>query len=75
MALPTKADLQTLDYTWRGLPFCRVEAKAGINTQSLDVTWRGLPFVAASASVGGLFVPCSLNGLGSGGARFHNPLG
>jgi hypothetical protein len=46
MTLPSKTNLQTLDYTWRGLPFCWVEA-IQLNTQSLDVTWRGLPFVAA----------------------------
>jgi hypothetical protein len=48
MTLPSKTDLQTLDYTWRGLPFCWVEATP-LNTQSLDITWRGLPFVAAAA--------------------------
>jgi hypothetical protein len=49
MSLPSKTDLQTLDITWRGLPFCWVEATS-LNTQSLDITWRGLPFVAATAA-------------------------
>jgi hypothetical protein len=47
MSLPSKTDLQTLDITWRGLPFCWIEATP-LNTQSLDITWRGLPFVAAA---------------------------
>lgn len=51
MALPTKTDLQTLDYTWRGLPFAQIEAKS-LSTQTLDVTWRGLPFYAVA---GGFF--------------------
>lgn len=46
MPLPAKATLETLDLTWRGLPFCVVEAK-GLNTGTLDTTWRGLPFYAA----------------------------
>lgn len=51
MPLPTKSDLQTLDYKWRGIPFARFEAKA-LSTQTLDVTWRGLPFFAVP---GGFF--------------------
>jgi hypothetical protein len=47
MAAPTKTQLETLNVTWRGLPFCQVEVQP-LNTQSLDITWRGLPFVAAT---------------------------
>jgi hypothetical protein len=45
MALPTAAELLTLDFTYRGEPFCWVEAKA-LGTESLDYTYRGEPFVA-----------------------------
>ena len=50
MPLPRKSDLQTLDYTWRGLPFAQVEAKP-LQTGTLDITWRGLPFYAAPGGV------------------------
>lgn len=44
--LPSKTDLEPLDITWRGLPFCQVEARP-LQTGTLDTTWRGLPFYAA----------------------------
>lgn len=47
--LPTKADQQTLDISWRGLPFIRVEAKA-LGSGSLDIQWRGMPFFARGGS-------------------------
>ena len=49
MALPDKTALLTLATSFRGAPFCRVEAKA-LYTTRLDVSFRGAPFVAASSS-------------------------
>lgn len=46
MALPTKEDLQKLDYVYWGAPFCQVEAKE-LNTQTLDYVYYGAPFYAA----------------------------
>lgn len=46
MALPTKALLLRLDVTYRGRPFCKVEAKP-LSTTRLDVTYLGRPFLAA----------------------------
>jgi len=46
MALPTKGNLLTLDWAWRGQPFVQVPAKSGIVTTTLDTAWRGQPFVA-----------------------------
>jgi hypothetical protein len=51
MALPTKDELQTLDYSRLGLPFVFVEAKA-LSTAGLDVVRLGLPFVGAAATAG-----------------------
>lgn len=49
MSLPTKTDLQTLDYAFQGLPFVRVEAKS-LTTTSMDYAFQGLPFVVANVS-------------------------
>ena len=50
MTLPVATDLQTLDFTFKGLPFAYVEAKSSIGTSSLDFMFQGLPFVAATAA-------------------------
>jgi len=46
MALPTKAELLTLNWAWRGQPFVQVPATTGIVTTTLDTAYRGQPFVA-----------------------------
>ncbi len=45
MALPTKTDLQKLDWVYLGAPFVQVEAKV-LNTERLDWSYLGAPFVA-----------------------------
>lgn len=52
MALPTQAEVITLNYTAFTLPFFVVDAKAGIDSASLDYTGFTLPFAALN-SVGG----------------------
>lgn len=47
MALPTAANLGTLNYSQLGQPFDSVESKAGQNTNSLNFAYLGLPFVGA----------------------------
>lgn len=45
MALPTSTQLQTMDWSYGGVPFVDVPAKAGINTGTMDWSYGGLPFV------------------------------
>jgi len=45
MALPNKTDLQTLDYSYGGLPFADVESNSSVNTQTMDYSYGGLPYV------------------------------
>lgn len=45
---PSKNDLMTLDFAWRGTPFVHVEAKP-INTLTLDYAWKAQPFVCPFA--------------------------
>lgn len=47
MALPTKEDLQKLDYIYLGQPFVKVVAKNSIATNDLDYIYLGQPFVGA----------------------------
>ena len=49
MALPTKSDVQTLDFTDWSLPVCWVDAKASVDSSTLDYTDWSLPIVALSA--------------------------
>ena len=44
MALPTKTDLQTMDYSYGGVPFVSVATKAGIDLDTLDYSYAGVPF-------------------------------
>ena len=53
MALPTQADITTMDYPSRGLPFVYVAAKSGIDPTTMDYPSRGLPFVVAAFSSSG----------------------
>lgn len=45
MSSLTKDDLFTLDISYRGKPFVRVDAQ-DLNTETLDISYRGLPFVS-----------------------------
>jgi len=45
MALPTKADLVTLDWSKGGLPWLRVPARSDIDPGTLDWSKDGLPWV------------------------------
>jgi len=44
MSLPTKSDLQTMDWSYKGQPFVRVPANANIDTDTLDWSYRGQPY-------------------------------
>ena len=44
MTLPTKTDLQTMDYSYGGVPFVSVATKAGIDLDTLDYSYAGVPF-------------------------------
>ena len=47
--LPTAANLQTLDYAWRGQPFCIIGAKSAVDLQTLNYAWRAQPVTGPSA--------------------------
>ncbi|HOR79239.1 MAG TPA: hypothetical protein PKZ40_07210, partial [Anaerolineaceae bacterium] len=44
MALPTKTDLQTLDYSFFGEPYVQVASKSGVELDGLDYSFFGEPF-------------------------------
>ena len=44
MALPTKSDLQKLDYSFFGEPYVQVASKSGIELDGLDYSFFGEPF-------------------------------
>jgi hypothetical protein len=52
MALPTKTELLTLNYSWFGEPFCHVPAKSSIDLATLDYSWFGEPFAFSSEESG-----------------------
>lgn len=54
MALPTGADLGTLDWSSNGTPFNNVASKNTIDTGTLDYVSNGVPFLGA---VGGTPLP------------------
>lgn len=47
MSLPSKDDLDTMDYAYLGVPFVNVQTRDDQNTNSLDFAYLGLPFVGA----------------------------
>ena len=54
MALPTRANVLTMDYSGNGSPFCLVAAKAGIELDGLDYSMVGSPWWGLEApAVGG----------------------
>lgn len=50
MAVPTKADLLVLSYTYQGAPFVAVEGSSGQNSLALGFAFHGQPFVGAGMS-------------------------
>ena len=52
MSLPTKSDLQTMDWSFRGQPFVRVPANDSIDTDTLDWSFRGQPYWCISGEGG-----------------------
>lgn len=51
MALPNKTDIQTLDWSYQGLPFGDVPANGTVITTTMDWSYAGLPFVTNPAPV------------------------
>jgi len=47
MALPTKSDLQKLDYSFFGEPYVQVASKSGVELDGLDYSFFGEPFWGA----------------------------
>lgn len=45
--LPSKSDLETMDYAWQAQPFVNVSAASDLDTDSMDVPWQAQPFIAA----------------------------
>lgn len=45
MALPTKSDLQKMDYAFQGQPFVNVPAKDSIILTGMNYAFQGQPFV------------------------------
>lgn len=67
MALPTAAQLATLDYAYLGAPFCDVPAKSSIDTSTMDWAYLGAPFVCnwfGAVASGPLVGPSILIGAG-----------
>ena len=53
MTLPTKTNLETMDYSYGGVPFVSVATKAGIDLDTLDYSYAGVPFWGLEVSGGG----------------------
>ena len=53
MALPTKTNLETMDYSYGGVPFVSVATKSGIDLDTMDYSFGGVPFWGAEVSEGG----------------------
>ena len=53
MTLPTKTNLETMDYSYGGVPFVSVATKAGIDLDTLDYSYGGVPFWGLEVSGGG----------------------
>jgi len=45
MALPTREDLETMDYVYQGQPFVEVTAKDSINLETMNYVYKSQPFV------------------------------
>ena len=53
MALLTKTNLETMDYSYGGVPFVSVATKSGIDLDTMDYSFGGVPFWGAEVSGGG----------------------
>jgi hypothetical protein len=49
MALPTKSDLETMDYSFNGEPFVDVPGNSSIDLMTMDWSYLGEPFVRNGA--------------------------
>ena len=47
MAIPTKTDLQKMDYSFFGEPYVQVGSKSGVELDGLDYSFFGEPFWGA----------------------------
>ena len=47
MAIPTKTNLQTMDYSFFGEPYVQVASKSGVELDGLDYSYFGVPFWGA----------------------------
>lgn len=48
-----KTNLETMDYSYGGVPFVSVATKAGIDLDTLDYSYGGVPFLGLEVSGGG----------------------
>ena len=54
MALRTKAELETMDFSCQGQPFVEIPAKDSIDLETMDYSFQAQPFVrAVSTEVAG----------------------
>ena len=51
MAIPNKTNLQTMDYSYMGVPYVQVASKSGIDLDGLDYSFFGQPFYGAEEPV------------------------
>lgn len=51
MALPTPADLGTLEYVFNGVPFAAVPGNSSVDTGTLEYVLMGVPFQVAKSGI------------------------
>ncbi len=51
-SIPTKTELETMDYSYQGQPFVNVPAKENIDTTTMDYSYLAQPFVTNPAGGG-----------------------
>jgi hypothetical protein len=51
MALPTKTDLETMDFVFQGQPFVDVPSKPTVDLSTMDWSFHSQPFVSNNADV------------------------
>jgi hypothetical protein len=56
MALPTRDNLLTMDFSYMGEPFVQVAAKSSVDTDGLDYSYLGEPFTGLTESGFNLYV-------------------
>ena len=50
MTLPTKTNLETMDYSYGGVPFVSVATKSGITFGGMEYSFFGAPFWGAEVA-------------------------